>query len=234
MGAFETLNGRKTAGDLATALRDAASRYYGAVGAAWIHLLVSDRASLPHLLADGIRQFVKGVVPDSAGGQVERVARRFGLGAVAGEIATHYGLTGWLEGEASQSARQCFAAWLESFGGTGDREERALLAQVKSFLEQHGTSRFEGLTSAEGQRTINRAGFYRADAEGRREYLVLPEAFRREVCAGFDSKSAIRSLLARGWLVPGSDDKATQKPRLPGIGPTRVYVLGGTLWEAGE
>jgi putative DNA primase/helicase len=234
MGAFETVHRHKTPGDLATALRDAASRYYGAAGAAWIRFLVTDRASLDSRLVDDIRHFVKEVLPDSAGGQVERVARRFGLVAVAGEIATHYGLTGWQEGEAIQSAGKCFAAWLESFGRTGNREERGLLAQVRAFFEQHGASRFENVTSAEGQRTINRAGFYRADAGDRREYLVLPEAFRREVCAGFDSKSAIRSLLARGWLVPGSDGKPTQKPRLPGIGPTRVYVVGGTLWEAGE
>ncbi len=234
MGAFEALNGHKTAGDLATAVRDAASRYYGAVGAAWIRLLVTDRASVADLIADGIRQFVKDVLPDIAGGQVERVARRFGLVAVAGEIATYYRLTGWQEGDAIQSARKCFASWLESFGGKGDREERALLAQVRSFFEQHGASRFEDVTGAEGQRIINRAGFYRADADGRREYLVLPEAFRRELCAGFDSKAAIRTVRAHGWLVPGSDDKATQKPRLPGIGPTRVYIFGSKLWEAAE
>ena len=52
----------------------------------------------------------------------------------------------------------------------------------------------------EGQRVINRAGFYRTDAEGHREYLVLPEAFRQEVCGGFDHKGAIQTLIT-GWLA---------------------------------
>ena len=59
------------------------------------------------------------------------MAQRFGLVAVAGELATHYGVTGWSEGEATQAASLCFAAWLDSFGGTGNREDRALLAQVR-------------------------------------------------------------------------------------------------------
>ena len=32
-------------------------------------------------------------------------------------------------------------------------------------------------------------------------------------------------LLAQGWIVPGSDGRPTQKPRLPGIGTARVYVF---------
>jgi len=116
----------------------------------------------------------------------------------------------------------------------GNREERALLAQVKAFIEQHGTSRFEDMSGADGHRTINRAGFYREDGEGRREHLVLPHVFRQDVYAGFDPKTAIRVLRAHGWLIPGNDGKSTQKPRLPGIGPTRIYVLGGAMWEAGE
>ncbi|MCC7101206.1 MAG: hypothetical protein IT500_16620, partial [Rubrivivax sp.] len=154
-----------------------------------------------------------------------RVAQRFGLVAVAGELATHYGLTGWPEGEASQAASRCFAAWLDSFGGSGSREDRALLAQVRGFFETHGASRFEDVAATVDQRIINRAGFYRTGPDGAREYLVLPEAFKRDVCAGFDLKAAIRCLLAQGWIVAGGDGRPTQKPRLPGIGTARVYVF---------
>jgi hypothetical protein len=43
----------------------------------------------------------RGNVPEDAAGQVLRVAQRFGLVAVAGELATHYGVTGWPEGEST-------------------------------------------------------------------------------------------------------------------------------------
>jgi uncharacterized protein (DUF927 family) len=227
MGAFEALHGYETASALAVALRDAAGNYHGAVGMEWLRQIVADRTKLAAVLANGIRQFVNECATKDA--QDERVARRFAVVAVAGEMATRYGLTGWAAGEAYQAVGTCFSSWRESFGSTGNREELALLNQVRSFFEQHGASCFEDVTS-EGQRVINRAGFFRTDADDTREYLVFPEAFRREVCAGVDSRFATRTLREHGWILPGSDGKATQKPRLPGIGPTRVYVFSSKMW----
>jgi uncharacterized protein (DUF927 family) len=230
-GALEVLHGYDTPAALVLALKDAATQYYGAVGIKFLQRIVKDRPKLAAVLADGVRQFVEDFVPKNAGGQVERVARRFALVAMAGEIATRYGLTGWAPGEAIKAAHKCFRSWLESFGGTGNREERALLAQVRGFFEQHGASRFEDMKGDDGQRVINRAGFYRVNEDRAREYLVLPEAFKREVCAGFDSKFAKKVLQDHGWLVPGAD-RPTQKVRLPGLGSTWVYVLAATMWEA--
>jgi putative DNA primase/helicase len=65
---------------------------------------------------------------------------------------------------------------------------------------------------------MNRAGFYSDPQTGEREFLVLPEVFRRGIYAGFDSRAATRWLFAHGWLVPGTNGNATQKPRLKGFG----------------
>jgi len=232
LGAFENLHGFADGAAFVSALKDAASLYHGAVGAEWLQVLVRDKAKLDTVLRDGIRQFVAEFVPKGAAGQVERVARRFGLVAVAGEIATSYKLTGWNEGESITAVGKCFVAWLDGFGGTGNREERALLAQVRSFFGANGASRFQD-TSIEDQRIINRAGFFRSASDGQREYLVLPGCFRGEVCAGFDPKSAAKILRERGWLLTGSD-RATQKVRLPGMVPTWVYVFGARMWEGDE
>jgi uncharacterized protein (DUF927 family)/phage/plasmid primase-like uncharacterized protein len=233
LGAFETLNGCASPAALSLALKDAATRHHGAAGVAWLRAIVNDRDKLADFITGGVRQFVAENAPAGAAGQVLRVAQRFGLVAVAGELATHYGVTGWPEGEATQAASRCFAAWLDSFGGTGNREDRALLAQVRGFFETHGASRFEDVGAAFDQRIINRAGFYRAGADGEREFLVLPEAFKRDVCAGFDLKAATRCLQAHGWIVPGGDGRPTQKPRLPGIGTARVYVFTNK-WAGAE
>ena len=225
LGAFEELHDQPTPEALSLALKDAATRHHGATGVAWLRAIVNDRDKLADFITGGVRQFSAENAPAGAAGQVQRVAQRFGLVAVAGELATHYGVTGWPEGEATQAASRCFAAWLDSFGGTGNREDRALLAQVRSFFETHGSSRFEDVAASFDQRIVNRAGFYRAGADGAREFLVLPEAFKRDVCAGFDLKAATRCLLAQGWIVPGGDGRPTQKPRLPGIGAARVYAF---------
>lgn len=182
-------------------------------------------------IADGIKQFVNDAAPNDAAGQVLRVARRFALVAVAGELASHFGLTGWKNGEAVSAAHKCFAVWLESFGGSDNREERNILSQVRAYFETHGASRFEDVKAIHDQRIINRAGFYRTGVNGEREFLVLPEAFKREVCNGFDMPTAIRVLLAAGWIEPGKDGKNSQKPRIPGIGPTRCYVFTNKMWE---
>jgi uncharacterized protein (DUF927 family) len=233
LGAFETLNGCASPAALSLAVKDAATRHHGAAGVAWLRFIVNDRDKLADFITSGVRQFVAENVPAGAAGQVLRVAQRFGLVAVAGELATHYGVTGWPEGEATQAASRCFAAWLDSFGGTGNREDRALLAQVRGFFETHGASRFEDMGAQVDQRVINRAGFYRTGLEGEREFLVLPEAFKRDVCPGFDLKAATRCLLAQGWIVPGGDGRPTQKPRLPGIGTARVYVFTNK-WAGAE
>ena len=230
MGALEDLHGFDTPAALVVALRDAASTYRGAVGEEWLRLIVEDRPKLAAVLARGIKRFAEYFMPKDAAGQVERVARRFGLVAAAGEMATRYGLTGWTPGEAVAAVGKCFNCWLDAFGGTGNREERALLSQVRAFFEQHGASRFANIAGDDGQRVINRAGFYRTDAEGQREYFVLPEVFRQEVCGGFDQKSAVQTLIRVAWLIPGSDGN-TQKPRLPALGTTRVYVLGAAMWR---
>jgi putative DNA primase/helicase len=228
-GVVECLNGYENPAALIGTLRDGASRFYGSVGEEWLRLLVKDRSNLANFISSGIEQFVKEYAPAASTGQVKRVARRFALVAVAGELATRASLTGWQEHEAEQATGKCFKAWLESFGGgTTNRETHALLANVKEFFELHGKSRFEEDTE---QRVINnRAGFVRGTEE-KREFLVLPEVFHTEVCKGFDSRSAIKTLKEQGWLIPGNDNKNTQKPRVPGIGTTRVYVISAKMWE---
>lgn len=226
MGIFEELHGFSSAGALATDIKEAADKYFGAVGISWLNFLAENRVQLEYHINESIDHFQAKAAPTSAAGQVERVARRFAVVAAAGELATRYGLTGWAEGEATQAALKCFAAWLESFGGSGNREERAILAQVRAFFEMEGASRFEYLNATEDQRIHNRAGFYRTGDSGEREFLVLPEVFRREICQGFDEKMVKKALKDAGVLLPGNDEKPTQVTRIPAFGKSsRVYVF---------
>jgi uncharacterized protein (DUF927 family) len=86
LGAFEALHDQPTPAALALALKDAAAKYHGAIGLAWLRCIVTDRAKLADFITAGIRRFVAEVVPKDAAGQVLRVARRFGLVAMAGEL----------------------------------------------------------------------------------------------------------------------------------------------------
>lgn len=233
LGAFEALHHFPSPAALSLALKDAADQHHGSVGVAWLHVVVKDRASLAEQAAELVREFVTDYTAEDAPGQVLRVARRFGLVAAAGELATAYGLTGWQGGESVRACAACFASWLDGFGGAGSREDRALFAQVRAFFELHGASRFEDMSATLEQRIPNRAGFWREGEDGSRQFLVLPEVFKREVCAGFDAKAAAKTLTEAGMILPSGDGKATRNVRLPGIGaPARVYVFTGKLWDA--
>lgn len=234
LGAFETLHGVPTAAEFARRIKDAAASTYGAVGQEWIRRVVADRQHGGLNVTDEAAAFAERVLPSGSSGQAERVAQRFGLVATAGELGSRYGLTGWPEGEATRAAVACFRSWLDGFGGPGNREERAILEQVRAFFEAHGSSRFEDKEKPGERPVINRVGFFSVSPAGRLFY-VLPEAFKSQICAGVSHRAAEKVLLARGWLEAGGDGRATQKVRLPGCGEgsTRCYVFSPRVWDDG-
>jgi putative DNA primase/helicase len=138
--------------------------------------------------------------------------------AAAGELASAWGITGWETGAAIHAAGMCFRAWLERRGGAGPQEDDAALAQVRHFIELHGEARFSPMDGS-NRTTINRAGFRRT-INGAEQYLILPEVFRREVCAGFDYRRVAHLLLERGFLET-EPPHLTLKPR----GIKRVYCV---------
>nr|ART39507.1 J284 [uncultured bacterium] len=226
MGIFEELNGHPSPAALALALKDAAARYHGAVGVAWLRWLVANRPDADKWRA-AVDRFAADVVPAGASGQAGRVARRFGLVAVAGELATDAGLTGWQADESKRAAKSCFGAWLAGFGGAADREERAILEQVREFFERHA-DRFQELNHEHAVR--NRAGFYR-NTDGVRQYLVLPGVFKNEVCAGLDQRTVGRVLRAHGWIEPDAHGKSSQALHPIGLSSTRLYVFTQAMWS---
>ena len=107
------------------------------------------------------------------------------------------------------------------------RDPEAAIRQVRAFFEQHGTSRFPEV--GDELRTINRCGWRRRNGAGW-EFLVLPEAWKSEVCRGIDGEMAAkaladRSLLKRDWK------NLTGKVTIREHGRARVYVVSGALLE---
>jgi putative DNA primase/helicase len=160
-----------------------------------------------------------------ASGQVNRVARRFALVAVSGELATEAGCTGWPEGEATRAAKACFDAWLSKRGGSANSERYAMLRQVRQWFDTHGDARFTDIARAaddHAPRTMHRAGFRKSikaidgSIEGS-EYLVFIETFRTEIAAGVDSVAMLRLLKDSGVLIPDKGRPYDCKTRIPGM-----------------
>lgn len=221
-GLFETLHGFSDGAALADALIEGAAAAFGTAGLAFIERLVAvDRAELRTSVATLRNDFLADHLPAGANGQAERLGKRFALVAAAGELATAWGITGWEGGEAIRAAGACLAACLDRRGGTGSGEDAQAMEQVAHFLELHGSSRFADLAGDPDRVVVNRAGFRRRDAESRIEYLILPEVFKREVCAGLDYRAVAKLLRDRGRLLTEDDKHLTIKPR----GMVRVYCV---------
>lgn len=230
-GAFEELHDHVGSAAFALAVTEAAANCHGAIGLEWLGCVVNDRLMLAGKIKNGIEDFVGNTVPSNAAGQVCRVARRFALVGMAGELATECGLTGWRKGDAIWAAKTCFATWLESFGGVSDREDRAALARVRTFFETHAGTRFEDPWRYPSKTVQNCAGFCRVFADGTRKFMVLPGVFEREICSGVDSKRVREVLLRAGWLERGEDNRQAKKMRIAKHGPRRVYVFNELMWK---
>ncbi|WP_172592330.1 DUF927 domain-containing protein [Nitrosomonas supralitoralis] len=234
MGCFENLHGFEDGDKFAIALGLAVKKYYGTAFPAFIEQVLKNRESLRGSLADARLRFEKSTLTNAASGQARRVAARFALAGAAGELATDWGITGWRPGESMQAAITCFKAWLQAFGGEGSREDRAMVEQVRYFLESHGEARFTDIERTvvddnHTPRTMNKAGFRVKNAEGNLEYYCYPEVFKAEICKGFDSKAVARLLINLGYMK-GDGKHLQPKKDLPGEGRKRVFHVLPTIW----
>lgn len=239
LGVYETLHDFDSGAALSDHLVKMSHRFYGTAGMALIEYAVRDAEEISEGLIAGIAELVKEMCPSDSHGQVSRVAARFALVGLSGELATSAGITGWEAGEAIAAARTCFVSWLDGRGGNGNVEHASILRQVSGFFQAHGSARFtqwHRSTDDHAPNTINRAGFRRMiTAEGTainsnedhhkaygdvvhpdesagvvQEYYVMPEVFRNEICKGFNHKIVAQLLIAKDLLMTeGSGDKAS-------------------------
>ena len=235
MGIFEQIHSMSGPAALADHLRNTAGRVHGAPLREYLERLLKGMNNpeqcsiLLNWIATIQKDFMLSALPPAACGQVHRVAVRFALVAAGGELATHYGLTGWSSGDVTDAVLTCFNAWLQRRGTAGQGEAEQLLNQVAEFFERHGESRFSLIGTKSKQPTLNRAGFRRTVTKGMDtenivyEYFVLPETFKRELCSGFEPRWAAQVLIEKEMLKIGNDKRPQSLQRLPGMGPTRCY-----------
>lgn len=236
MNAWENLHGEGSIDTFCRNLKEMAKRFYGTPIRAYLGKLAQEDHEAIKRGSQNFREnFLTQNVPLGASGEVSRVAGRFALVAFAGELATDWGILPWPEGEATKAAVACFLAWLGARGGNGAMDIETGIAQVRGFIEAHGEGRFTHLHAGmepEDAKTINRVGFRRQEDAEETAYLILPEAFKNEVCKGFNAQLIAKALRDRGHLLTDNDGRLTKKARLPGLGNKGVYWLRSSVLES--
>jgi uncharacterized protein (DUF927 family) len=228
-GVFDDDGPDGDAASLAKTCTRAAAEAYGTAGPEFVRRFMAENLS-----GDDVRSmvddFVAEEVSGGAHGQVTRVAQRLGLIAVAGELAARLGIVPWPKGEPRAAAASLFARWLEGRDGIEPAEVRQAIEQVRHFIESHGESRFDDV-SDEGARPVhNRAG-WRKGSDERRRWMIPPEVWKAEVCAGFDPKFVAEVLAKRGMLEKGADGNAKVE-KIQGVSK-RVYVITPRIFDGG-
>ena len=242
MGIFEDLHGAESGGAFSDQLKSAAQNCYGAPLREFLAEIARHFGADPEGMRAALREmhddFVREHMPLGASGQVRSACGRFATVAVAGELATGFGLTGWPVGESTNAAVTCFESWLQGRGTTGDHDLEAGIQQVISMIERHGSSRFETLGNDLYDPVVhNRLGFRkrvndsleiidRADAEYL--YLVYPNQWREELCKGYNAAQVAEEMAKRGLLIPEGnrpDGRLDAKSRCGKAGTPRMYQI---------
>jgi uncharacterized protein (DUF927 family) len=262
MGLFEEIHGEDGAGDLAKRLAHATARHYGTAMRAFLRVLAARLAEdAPGYIAS-LRERVDQLTRDwlasypTASGQVRSVAMRFAVVAIAGEIASKAQITGWIEAEAAGAAEACFRAFLGLRGTVGAREDAQAVRQLRAFISEHGSARFDVWMDRAGTedrqaeleetapherfRTMKRAGWRRWEpltcgGMGWRYYLTAEGM--AEAMSGLSPSESKRTLLDLGHLVASKAPTDVERGiipasmRVPGHPRTRLYQVGDGLME---
>jgi len=218
--AFDELHGM-AGEDFHRALTVAAGRHFGHLGIAFVERLTagSDRDGLLEAFAKVRAQFAV------ENAQAGRVADRFAVIALAGEMAIAYGLLPWPVGASLADSQVLYREWLERVG-SGNAEDRQILAGIAGFIERHGSSRFSDIDAGDADaKVFDRAGYW--EVEPSRRLYLFNRSGLLEAAIGFGLQRIIKALDAAGAIAKRDTDRKrhTKKYRLPGGGHAGLYVI---------
>jgi uncharacterized protein (DUF927 family) len=213
--------------------KNATSTFYGMAGPEFVRQLIAQNISAKHV-REHVDAFVQSALRDvkDRHGQAARVAQRFGLVCAAGELGAQFGILPWEQSDPLNDATELLKVWLdERGGGSTPYETRLAVAQVRHFIEAHGDSRFDDITTPDPDRkpVANRAGFRRDHGEARR-WLIPPEVWRNEVCTSLNAREVAKTLAGLHMLEPDGEGKFSRSETVGGR-KQRFYVLKPAIFE---
>lgn len=227
LGIFERVEEGMTPGQAAIGIKDAVKKDYGHAGRAFVSALVEGGGEAEKWVRTALAEQTAAICPAGADGQVQRVASRFALCAVAGMFAVRHGILPLAEQDIVSAAKTCFNSWVCNRGGIGSGEDQKIVETLHCFIETHGQSRFQDLNppedkngNARPQTVVNRAGFRDGST-----FYILQEQWKMQVFQGFDAKRAAKILNERGYLKGREKGRLLSKETLPDLGATRCYVV---------
>ncbi len=139
-GAFDVLHGSENSKVFAERVDHACLENFGHAGPIFVEKLMraTHKAGNWRAYIDRFCRVIgKKADVSPSDGQVQRVLKRFALAALAGELATQVGLTGWPKDAARDAAQEMFLTWFEHRDGTTNKEIETALQRTKDYVSTH-------------------------------------------------------------------------------------------------
>ena len=210
---FDSLVLAATGAAQADKIKELSHAYYGVAGIVWLEHITNDKAATTATAKQFVSDFMSKY--SDLAPQAHRVAKRFAIVAAAGEMATQADITGWQAGQATTAVMTCLDNWLDNYGRDGEHEQRQIIKHIQSFIEQHGSSRFQPCHIHMHQdfetKITNRAGYHNYDTG---EYYFSTSTFD-EVCSPFNKSKVLQVLDEAELLNVTENDRKTCKVPLP-------------------
>ncbi|GGB30167.1 DUF927 domain-containing protein [Allosediminivita pacifica] len=217
-GAFDDLHSRADASQFARDLGLAARDEGGTSGPDFVRSLCEVGGSrLASHHQKNLAKFEKGMLnglPKNSDGRVIRAARSFAVAALAGELATAKGLTGWEKGEALLGIKALFGEWHSDWMSEPASGPESYLIRTKNFLVQHGSSLPDRKSGTAG----GASGW-----QDERHYFLTKETWNE--LHGSDAQRAASYMRDQALLRTESATALTFTLSLPGASRERVYAI---------
>ena len=205
-GAFNHLHDMDSGESLTHHLSSFSQKYFGIAGTTWIEALISSQENYPKMLNFMVDEMKNEVAkhPIVLTRQDKRALRAFAIVALAGELATDYGVTGWKPRQAFLATVECFIQWkLSNDFQDADIETQQVLQVVRNFIDIHCNSRFLDVLDNPDRYITNLAG-YKKSANHQVHYMFNDASFM-EAIKGYDLRHAIGILKKEKWLLHDSN-----------------------------
>lgn len=224
-GVFDDLHGSVDSATFANTMKQGTAKCYGAAGPAFVERLIScphQHASFSEMISKTVSNW-KARLDISNDGPQERVLGHFALIAVAGHLATNFGITGWQPGTALSATFELASDWREAQDRSEKWQIETAVLRTRDYLNLYGTNCFETPNS---NPILNRAG-YRDD----KWFYILGDAWNA-IHAGRSPAEEAKHLIAGKWLIKGDGKNLKSKTPSWVVGRPRAYKIRADILES--
>lgn len=239
-GSFDAIHGHKDGNAFVSHLRQAAIAHAGHAGPEFVKEFLQrgcNGTTLCSELRAKSNLFEKQICDkfklEALEPEVTRVLERYAVIALAGEMATKYGVTGWPQGTADNAVSLLIDQWFHGRGGNNAVDRSDAIARTREYLEAYVNSDFIDI---EGFDPNNREWFARVNAStiGYHDanwFYITPRTLKL-IHSGQDLKRIVRFHHEAGLLKELVDGYGAYRNNFGGKIRPRTYNISKSILEA--